>query len=254
MKLLTAIICLLLFLAAPVWSQTKIHGLPAKAKVIEIRKLPSREHGNRALVLWMQNFKKVPSDYGSDDVIPCPDQTRGSHYSGPTRVSLLDTTTNTIINTVKVVDADDEDSFDVPYAIRKGYYYHVATTVRRNVEARPTLMWLRDYNGDGKALEFALFDAPACMGLQTSLIGYSEKQDRVIQYPIDLNVTEGTQHVSHKMLWADYLFNKPQLRPGYWKFEVDYTGRGGTLDKWEVRYNRALERFEGTLIVTAGEQ
>ena len=52
--------------------------------------------------------------------------------------------------------------------------------VREGVEARPTILWLKDYNGDGKAFEFALFEAEACMGLQTTLIGYSEKQDRVI--------------------------------------------------------------------------
>jgi hypothetical protein len=253
LKLLTAILCWLLCFASQAFSQGKIHGLPAKALVIETRKLPSRTRGNRSLVFWMQNYKKVPSAYGSDDVVPCPDQTRGSYYSGPTRVSLLNTTTNTIINTVKVVDAEDEDSFDVPYAIRKGYYYYVAVPVRRNVEARPTLMWLRDYNGDSKALEFALFDAPACMGLQTTLIGYSEKQDRVIQYPISLEVSKGTKREHSNAFWADYLFNKKPLRPGYWKFEVDYTGRGGTLDNWEVRYNTAQERFDGKVIVKREE-
>jgi hypothetical protein len=254
LKLSTATLCLLICLAAPAFSQTKIRGLPAKALVVETRHLQSRTHPNRALVFWMQNFKKVPSDYGSDDVVPCPDQTRGSHYSGPTRVSLLNTSTNTIINTVKVVDSENEDSFDVPYAIRKGYYYEVSARVRRNVEARPTLMWLRDYNDDGNALEFALFDAPACMGLQTTLIGYSEKQDRVIHYPISLDVIEGIKQAHRNAYWADYLFNKKPLRRGYWKFEIDYSGRGGTLDKWEVRYNVARERFEGKLVITPGEQ
>ena len=205
----------------------------------------------------MQNPKKVPSDYGSDDPIPCPAQTRGSYYSGPTRVSLVNSTTNAIINTVKIegdsIEGGDEGAFDVPYAIRKGYYYHVAARVRRTVEAKPTIMWLRDYNGDGKALEFALFDAPACMGLQTALIGYSEKHDRVIQYPVSVDVIEGTKHSHRNLLWADYLFNKGPLKPGYWKYEIDYSGRGGTLDTWEVRYNPAQERFEGKVTVTPGE-
>jgi hypothetical protein len=43
-------------------------------------------------------------------------------------------------------------------------------------------MCLRDHNGDGDALEFALFDAPACMGLETTLVGYSRARDKVIQY------------------------------------------------------------------------
>jgi hypothetical protein len=203
----------------------------------------------------MLNPKKVPSDYGSEDFIPCPDQTRGSYYSGPTRVSLVNSATNAIINTVKIEgDSIEGVGFDMPYAIRKGYYYHVSARVRRTVEAKPTIMWLRDYNGDGNALEFALFDAPGCMGLQTTLIGYSEKQDRVIQYLISLDVIEGTKQAHRNAFWADYLFNKKPLRRGYWKFEVDYTGRAGTLDKWEVRYNAARERFEGKVIIEQGTE
>ena len=203
----------------------------------------------------MQNPKKVPSTFGSEEPIPCPDQTRGSYYSGPTRVSLVNSASHTIINTVKIEEGfpNDDGTFDVPYAIRKGYFYQVAAQVRRTVEAKPTIMWLRDYNGDGKALEFALFDAPACMGLQTTLIGYSTKQDRVIQYPIRLEVTDGPRHKTSIDFWADYLFNKQPIRPGYWKYEIDYSGRGGTVDNWEVRYNPTQERFEGTLIVKPGE-
>jgi hypothetical protein len=251
LQALSTIICLLLCFASQAQAQSKIHGLPKGALIVETQKLPSVKHGTRALVFWLLNPKRNPSDYGSEEPIPCPDQSGGSHYSGPTRVSLLNLVTNTIINTVKVVKEyeDDEDSFDVPYAIRKGYYYHVAAPVRRTVEGRPRLMWLQDYNGDGKALEFALFDALACMGLQTTLIGYSEKQDRVIQYPIHLDVIEGNKHSTRVGYWADYLFNKKPHRPGYWKYDIDYRGRAGPLEKWDVRYNPKLEQFEGKLIV-----
>lgn len=268
MKLLAAIICFLVFGANAALGQTKFHGLPAGALVIETRAietqtLPSRKQANRLLVLWMLNPKKAPSDYGSEDPIPCPAQTRGSYYSGPTRVSLVNATTKTVINTVKVAEAtykdneavaDEDGIFDLPYAIRKGYYYQVNARVKRHVEGKPTIMQLRDYNGDGKALEFALFDAPACMGLQTSLVGYSEKRDRVIHYEVKLEVIEGAKQSNRTAFWADYLFNKKPLRPGYWKYEVDYTGRGGTLDKWEVRYNAARERFVGKLIIEQGAE
>lgn len=114
-------------------------------------------------------------------------------------------------------------------------------------------MWLGDYNGDGKALEFAFFDADACMGLQTTLVGYSESQDKVVQYPIRLIVVEGNKRriaISH---WIDYLFSNPALRPGYWKYEIDYRGRGGTLDRYEIRYDKRRERFEGTVEFVGGE-
>jgi hypothetical protein len=40
---------------------------------------------------------------------------------------------------------------------------------------KPKIMLLKDYNGDGEALEFALFDAWTCSDLVTTLIGYSRR-------------------------------------------------------------------------------
>jgi len=200
----------------------------------------------------MLSPKKNPNSYAPDDIYTCPDYTRGSYYSGITRVSLVNSATSVIINTLSVKE-DTEETFDLPYAIRRGYYYRVGTLVRNGVETKPTIIWLKDYNGDGGALEFALFDAQACMGLDTTLIGYSQKQDRVIQYPIHLEVIEGAKHSSRDGFWADYLFNKKPVRPGFWHYEIDYRVRAGSLDKWEVRYNAAQERFEGKLIIQPGE-
>jgi hypothetical protein len=242
----------LLFLASSSFAQSGIRGLPAAAVIVETRKLPSVKHSERMLVLWMPSPKKNPNGYSADEPYTCPDHSRGSYYSGAARVSLVDSVTRSIINTVKIEEEGGE-SFDLPYAIRRGYYYRVDTAVRRDVEAKPTIIWLKDYNGDGKALEFALFDAVACMGLQTTLIGYSEKQERVIQYPVSLEVIEGTKHAKRVTLWADYLFSNKPIRAGYRKYEVDYRGRAGSLNKWEVRYNPAKELFEGTLTVVPGE-
>ncbi len=254
MKLLLIAACVL---CATIQSlaQTNISGIPKSAVVVETRKLTVAGRPDRMLVLWMLNPKKNPTNYAPDEMYSCPEQSRGSHYSGPTRVALVDTSSMTVINTVKINNegAEGGDSFDVPYAIRRGYYYQVSPAVRRGVEARPTIMTLKDYNGDGKALEFALFDAVACMGLQTTLIGYSAKQDRVIQYPVKLDVVEGTKHSERISPWADYLFNQKPQRTGYWKYEIDYRGRGGSLDKWEVRYNAAREQFEGTLTMIPGD-
>jgi hypothetical protein len=249
LRLVFLIACLIVC-AATSTAQSNIRGLPSDALILEQRKLLPSARANREIVLWMIKPSKNPNNYAPGDIYTCPDQSRGSYYSGPTRVSLVDSGTNSIINTLKISE-EGEESFDLPYAIRKGYYYRV-DSVKRG-EAKPTIIWLRDYNGDGKTLEFAFFDAVACMGLQTTLVGYSVKQDRVIQYPIKLEVIEGKKRSSRTSLWADYLFNKQPRRPGYWKYDIDYRGRAGTLDKWEVRYNAAQERFEGTLTVIEGE-
>src|SRR5215468_7096646 len=110
--------------------------LPSGAVIIEEQPLRAVSNPDRALILWMVNPTKNPSGAQADPGAPymCPDETRGSYYSGPTRVSLLNTRTRTVINTIEIKDGHFEgmggienkaDSFAIPYAIRKGYYYHV---------------------------------------------------------------------------------------------------------------------------------
>jgi len=240
--------------------------LPSGAVIIEEQPLRSESYPDRALILWMVNPTKNPSDAQKNPEAPytCPDETRGSCYSGPTRVSLINTTTRTVINTIEIKDGHFEalggpegkaDSFAIPYAIRKGYYYHVEDEgdAPEGVEMKARVMWLKDYNGDGKALEFALFDAANCMALLTTLIGYSEWQDRVIQYPIYLEVVGDEGHRTESLSWCDYLFSEKPISPGHWKYEIDYRGRGGPLDKYEIRYDTQHEMFVGKLVWTAYE-
>jgi hypothetical protein len=252
MKSLTLVACIALF-TLPTIQRGKIdYGLPAGARVVETSPINTRAHPNRALVLWMMRpTTNARSD--TDGQYSCPEETRGSYYSGATRVSLVDTATRRIINTVEVrseYNEESEDSFDLPFRIHRGYYH--VEGVRGEAEGKPSLIWLRDYNGDGQALEFALFDALACMGLQTTLIGYSERQDRVIQYETALTTEEGNNRSTMITRWVDYLFSKKPSAPGYWKYEIDYRGRGGSLDRYEIRYDRRRERFEGKLISIQG--
>ena len=89
------------------------------------------------------------------------------------------------------------------------------------------------------------------MGLSTTLIGYSERQDKVIQYETHLSIKDskgkGSSRTEH---WVDYLFSKKPTAPGSWKYEIDYRGRGGSLDRYEVHYEKQSERFEGKLVET----
>ena len=45
----------------------------------------------------------------------------------------------------------------------------------------------------------------------------------------------------------DYLFAQKPVRPGNWSYKIDYTGRGGTLDSYDVHYDPSREKFFGTL-------
>lgn len=242
---------LLLLLCFPAQSPSQSYNLPAGAFIVETSPVKSKTHPNRALVLWMIKPEKHPRATPGD-IYTCPEETRGSYYSGPTRISLVNTRTRRVINTINLTeDAEGEDSFDIPYKIHDGYYR--VAGVPKGREGKPVIMRLRDYNGDGRAQEFALFDAVACMGLPTTLIGYSESKDRVIQYPVKLEAIEEGKRTNGVTYWPDYLFGQKPKRPGYWKYEIDYRGRAGSLDKWEIRYNRQAESFEGRVTRISGD-
>ena len=234
----------MIFLCSP-HSTVSGQRLPNGSTVLEEHNLPR----HRKLVLWMPDAVKNPNETDID-FYTCPTQSRGSFYSGDVRVTLVNTTTGRVLNTLHVKGTGDSvdarptslDPIDLPYAIQSGYYYYVPNGSPK-LERKPRIMNLKDYNGDGKALEFALFDAPACMGLGTTLIGYNESEDRVIQYPINVHAPEGTT----SEYWLDYLFSKKPTSPMNWRYKIDYRGRGGTLDMFRVRYDPKHETFVATI-------
>jgi hypothetical protein len=256
MKISLALI--LLFALSPAAARgqaaARPRGLPRGAFVVETRPLELGGGRRRALLLWMLRPSKHPFEGGDDDGYTCPDATRGSHYHGPTRVSLVDTAARRVINTVRVMPDHHgaEDVFDIPYRLRPGNHYHVEGADERK-EAPAVVTRLRDYNGDGEALEFALYDAVACMPLMTALYGYSRRQDRVIQYDFHLEASDEGKPSRQVWRWVDYLFAREPVRPGHWSYEIDYRGRGGSLDRFEIRYEPSLERFEGKVTRTGGQ-
>jgi hypothetical protein len=227
-------------------------GLPSDAVIIEEQSLKSGGHPDRALILWMVNPAKKPSGARGNPKYDytCQDETRGSYYIGPTRVSLLNTKTRTVINTIEITYFKDDANFHIPYAIRKGYYYKVDGNAPEREEVKPHIMWLKDYNGDGKALEFALFYKEECDGPSTTLIGYSERQDKVIQYPITLEFERAGSHTIGQARWFRSLFSNQPKSPGQWEYEIDDRGRGGGLSKCQISYDAQNERFVGRIVIT----
>jgi hypothetical protein len=122
-------------------------GLPADALVLEEQPLPSSAHEHRALILWVWPSKQFPlkwvkppswslgSQAEDNDVYTCPEQATGHthYYHTRTRVSLADTASGQIINTLPVtydVGADPE-AFDIPFQLRAGLFYKVPGTLRK---------------------------------------------------------------------------------------------------------------------------
>jgi len=110
-------LCLFLVAMSSVHQNESKYGLPSDALIIEEQSLQPEGHGDRALILWMIKPERHPNEYDSDDPYTCPDKTRGSYYSGPTRVSLINTKTKSLINTIEIKQEYDggQDSFDLPY-------------------------------------------------------------------------------------------------------------------------------------------
>ena len=137
-------------------------------------------------------------------------------------------------------------TFDVPYKIAR-FFYHVEGPLDKNGEGKPRIMWLRDYNGDGDSLEFALFAANNCTIVETTLFGYSKLQDRVLQYPIHLVQREGATVTKRDSPWLDHLLLEKPIRPGFWQWQSQY--HQGGLTHFEVRYDPSKEVFEGEIVI-----
>jgi hypothetical protein len=215
--------------------------LPKSALILEKRMVTA----NRKMVLWMNHPTKHPRSPDEDDQYTCLEFTRGHYYSGTAKVSLINTATKHLINTINI----QPDELDLPYLIQRDFYYIVPKIGKRK-EGKPVLMNLKDYNNDGKAREFVLFDLSiGCGDLATTLIGYSEKQDKVIQYQRELK----TDNDIYKEYWVDILFLHHPNKQGVWKYEIDYRGQAGALNKYEIRYDKKREIFYGTLNLYNGK-
>jgi hypothetical protein len=192
--------------------------LPDGAFVIERADLTKVVGKSRTLVLWMQNPKKVPRN--SADEYSCPEHTTGSYFSGPTRVSLMDGEKDVLLNTIAVRDGRDEDSFDVPYLIKQ--FYYLVPQLDASGEGTPKILSFGDYNGDGFAAEFVLYDSTegACGDVDTTLIGYDPKTDKVLQYPVESVNDQGQNTVAK---WAGRGFAEKPNGTG----RVDFTWSPG---------------------------
>jgi len=231
-------------------------AMPPDATIVETARLVSSVHPNRLLVLWMRDAVEDGRDIDDDEPYTCPDQTRGSRYlRGNAAVSLVDLARDEILNTV-VIDREglqpQDSRIELPLRIRRGLYAVSAASG----EARPAIMDLRDWNGDGLPHEFSLYEADSCSLLFGTLVGYSERRDRVIWYEVVLRVTEDNQILkplhSH---WSDGLFQARTCHKGRCVFMQSYSSEGPRQFKFDIHYNAGAERFEGTeTIVELGRE
>jgi hypothetical protein len=220
---------------------------PHGAQIIETRTVRKA----RVIVLWMISPTRDPNpcprleDWGDS----CPDRTQGCHFHGPTRVSLVDTSVPRIMNTIAIDDPwTGEDAFDIPYKVMTPGPYRFDRRTRR-----PTILSLRDYNGDGKPLEFALFQALTCSDLLCTLLGYSEKRDAIIQYSVRVQYDgPGPKTEDYVTDWPDHLYDIKPIRPRFWRYVLVYPPGPPEVpwEHWTVRYVPSREEFVAHCVAT----
>lgn len=225
--------------------------LPPDARIIEFAAL-GPDIPDRAYLLWMLHPSRQPHAPG--EIYTCPDRSRGSYWSGPTRLSLLDTANMTLRNTLAIKDPlGEDDVFDLPYQLpgTDGYPYFVPQGFGPERVGQPELLRLRDLDGDGAAREFSLASAGNCMLLLLAAFGYDPDSDTVRSLPVTLTVrkdrgaTETTTDT-----WLNFWPLTTGGRDGRYQWEVDTRGRAGCLERYAVAYDRTHRRFSGTLDVS----
>ena len=238
-------VTLLSILVCAVHSAKVDPPLPQEAFVVESKSLASGGYPDLDIILWMVRPKSYPDEASDEETYACPEETRGSYYRGATRLSLFDRRSSVIVNTIEIRDYHfpQLDVFELPYRIMSRYYYRVDPDSRRRPGGKPLILDLKDYNADGRPLEFVLFDKANCSQLMTALFGFSERQHKVIQYDAHLLCFRGGKATKEVWSWVDYLFVEKALRPGQWDYTIQYQG---PKLHFAIRYDPDAERFVGS--------
>jgi len=211
--------------------------LPSDARIIEVANVPVRSARTRVLVLWMNSPRRVISAWDS-----AADFLYGDHWFGPTFLSLIDPSTDRLINTVKIrpnrESPDDPDGIAIPFFTYNGLYYVPHPDEDR--KGKPLLLRLQDLTNEGVAGQFVLFDHVASGIAAGSVLGYSSRSDTARQYAV-----ERTQNRFNPVVqfWAVQVFDRKPLRAGYWKFTRE-AGHGDFewIDE-EVHFDAARQLF-----------
>lgn len=224
--------------ATPAW----IAGLlPAEARVIETADVKVGRRTDRALVLWMLHPKRVVRSESGD--LGCADWVYGDHWYGPARVSLLDLTNKRLINTIKIRGmyegaGDKEHGFPIPFFVSNDFYY--VPEVNKNKEGATEILHLQDFTGEGVAGQFVLFEYEVCSINLTTVLGYSRKSDRALQYRVETPNESGKPETT---LWVAQVFGAKPIRPGHWDFTWEPGhGADGTVHE-QVSFDAAKQVF-----------
>ena len=244
--------------------------LPYKSKIIEFKSLSDRGMPDRAIIYWIENPRVFISCLEEDEYYDCGNSMIGlGQYFGKIKFSLINTNDSTIINTLDLSNIDrhisengelfkeTQECMETPFCSpNKSNIHALCSRIMYNViggdsisEGLSEILYLDDYNGDGDALEFAIYLSGDCMTCESALFGYSKKQDRLIKFEFDIkqiaNDSAGNEIIYNiSPDWLGYTFSM-KFKNKKLKYQIDYRGRGGCLDKFDLEYDSEHEIFRG---------
>lgn len=244
--------------------------LPENAGILETKTFATGR-GRRSLLAWMPD-PQISVDCSSTNEYDCSTVATGKGYfTGDLHFSLLDEELR-LVNTVAVHSEyyswqrNDTvfyemtgKSLSYPFSVANpkkqwhpgGLYYFVRGGTK-TTDGSAEVLHLVDFNADGKAHEFFLFDKMGCAATSSTLIGYDEATDRLKWYEWDLQVLasgsrgQDTLH-REQTAWMDHVLEFRFDKQGRLRFEMDYRGRSGPYLRYELRYDRERDAYGGFL-------
>jgi hypothetical protein len=253
----------------------KTMELPEDAFIIETKKILSGNNSERLLVLWMRD-PYIQIDY--ENFYTCIEYTTGkAYFEGKTYLSLVSFNKKELINTLQIernytwtdtignlIIHKTNAANIIPISALKRSYSgsamsgkYVTKNATDTTDGTVEVLHLEDFNQDGKAYEFSMFENFACAGTSCTLYGYSELQDKIIHYSFETTYRQDLWNDTIKVIgkdttftksqyWVDALFTFPPM-PFPIKFRIDYRGRGGDCNYYYFNYNRDKELFIQTI-------
>jgi len=260
------------------WSKKyKRLQLPGNAIIIDAKTF-STPHGNRTILAWMQqvrvNLNTLEND--REEQNEWSYVTNGSGYfDGLLYFTLVDESKLHIINTVRIrhftssvnVTGDkvfyDEETIVYPFSINnplagkeKSYFgsaYH-AIGGTKTKDGTADVLHLFDFNGDGKAYEFALFDQESVPTLSSTLFGYNEKKDSLLWYSWNLarhyKTSSGDSIGMVSESWLDQAISHRFDGKKKIHYSRDLRGRGGSKFEYFLRYDQKNDKYSGDIYIT----
>lgn len=224
----------------------------------EYKKLKTRQPRAIAVVIENPRFQIDLEDYET-----CPTEVFGQGYvCGRVSFALLDPNSKSVLDTCPEISYEspfEPRCHTLPFSIRAGRSYR--SDGSNDGAGRVRILTFSDFNRDGIAAEFPIFEYVACGFNVAAIIGYDQRRDQILPFVFNFSATEKdffgqrdgrdtTFSVSHN--WMPNLPFAALLKKDTFRYHF-YGGHGmETGEVFKIWFNPATGEFDGTLQIVSG--